>query len=227
MIPLQPISTAQGARRRLSRAPQLFVFLLLVAAVCPRVFAAPLPPITVHDNSALHPPAGARVAIVEFDDMECPTCAYYNPLLEQAAEHYHIPWVRHDFIIPYHTWSRQAAIYARWFDGRGKALGDEYRNAVFANQPNIYNPGVLTQFTQKFAQQHGVGLPFIVDPQGKFDAAVTADTELGKRTGVDATPTIFIVTNGTGGAAPYTQVLDPNQDLYRLIDQAMAQTHAR
>ncbi|MGB7267483.1 MAG: thioredoxin domain-containing protein [Terracidiphilus sp.] len=201
----------------------LFAVVVLAAATSPHALFAQLPSIKVLDNSALHPPAGARVAIVEFDDMECPTCAHYNPLLRQAAEHYKIPLIRHDFIIPFHNWSRRAAIDARWFDTRSKSLGDEFRDAVFADQDNIYNQGVLNQFALKFAQDHGIAMPFAVDPMGKFDAAVSADSDLGKRTGVDATPTIFIVTSG----GSYKQVLDPDRELYRDIDQALATTRGR
>ena len=39
----------------------------------------------VHDPAALKPPPGAHVAIVEFEDMECPDCARANPLLKDAA----------------------------------------------------------------------------------------------------------------------------------------------
>jgi protein-disulfide isomerase len=175
------------------------------------------------DASALKPPTGARVAIVEFDDLQCPACAHANPLLEQAATKYKIPWIRHDFLIPYHNWSRNAAIDARWFDTRSKALGDEYRNEVFANQNSIETPAELMQFTQKFAQSHGVALPFAVDPQGKLLAEVNADIELGKRIGISLTPSIFIVTAGTKGTSS-TQVKDPDHDLYTTIDRAIAAT---
>src|ERR1035441_9341803 len=66
----------------------------------------------VHDAAALKPPTGARVAIVEFEDMECPDCARANPLLKDAAAQYHIPWVRHDFPLPFHAWRMQAALNA-------------------------------------------------------------------------------------------------------------------
>jgi protein-disulfide isomerase len=208
-------------RRRLLVLPAV----LLAAALAP-VLHAQLTVVTVQDSSALHPPAGARVAIIEFDDLECPTCAHYNPLLKQAAASYHIPWIRHDFIIPYHNWSRAAAVRARWFDQHSKVLGDDFRDQVFAHQPDIYNQGALNQFAQKFAQDHGIGMPFSVDPQGKLDAEVTADTELGKRSGVDATPTIFIVTSGLHGPS-YKQITDPDRDLYRVIDESLAETRGR
>src|SRR5260370_369187 len=46
--------------------------------------AAPGTP--VHNARALRPPAGARVAIFEFEDLECPDCARANPLLKEASD---------------------------------------------------------------------------------------------------------------------------------------------
>ncbi len=106
---------------------------LLLARTASAQFGAP-PTTQVLDSSALRPPAGARVAIVEFADMECPDCAHANPLLKEAADKYHIPWVRYDFPLPFHNWSFDAAVYARWFDTRSKKLGDDYRDYIFANQ---------------------------------------------------------------------------------------------
>jgi protein-disulfide isomerase len=175
------------------------------------------------DSSSLHPPSGARVAIVEFADLQCPACAAANPQLQAAAAHYNIPWIRHDFLIPMHNWSRSAALNARWFDLKSKALGDEYRNQVFLNQTSIYNPGSLTQFTQKFAQSHGIALPFAIDPQGTLAAALDADNNLSKRTGIRATPGIFVVTAGSKGPT-YIEVKNAQTDLYTTIDRALADT---
>jgi thiol-disulfide isomerase/thioredoxin len=120
-------------------------------------FAPPSPGTQVHDPSALRPPAGARVAIVEFEDMECPDCARANPLLKEAAEKYNIPWVRHDFPLPFHPWSMQAAVNARWFDTKSKKLGDEYRDSVFAAQLSLgEDPNRLRAYTEKFAADHKI-----------------------------------------------------------------------
>jgi protein-disulfide isomerase len=211
---------------RTSLLPSLaLAALLLSVAGAHAQFGAPSPGTKILDTSALHPPAGARVAIVEFVDMECPICGTENPITKAAAAKYKIPWVRHDYLIPYHAWSQQAAVNARWFDTRSKALGDEYRDQVFANQSSIYNLGVLRQFTEKFARSHGITLPFAIDPQGKLTADVKADSDLGRRTGIEHTPTVFIVTANSKGA-PYIEVQHPDQDLYRIIDQALADTPA-
>ena len=178
---------------------------------------APIP------NAALKPPPGARVAIIEFDDLECPACAEANPILMEAAAKYKVPWIRHDFLIPAHPWSPAAAVYARWFDAKSKELGSAYRNAVFANQPSIETRGELLAFTQKFAQSHGLELPFMVDPQDKLYAEVQADVALGKRLGITETPTIYIVMAHAKGDT-YIQVRNPETDLFRDIDSALADT---
>ena len=169
------------------------------------------------------PPPGAHVAIFEFADLECPMCARENPVLKDAAAKYHVPWLRHDFPLQMHVWSFQAAVNARWFDEQPKHLGNEYRDAVFADQNNIETKDDLRAFTDKFAQQHGMALPFLIDPQGKLDAEVKADFALGRRLGVHQTPTVWIVTDRSGGAAPYTEVTDFNK-LYTMLDEAIAQT---
>jgi protein-disulfide isomerase len=198
----------------------LFIAALMAAA--PSLRAQSAAHTQVHDASPLKAPAGARVAIVEFDDMECPMCGTDNPLLMGAAAKYHIPWIRYDFPLPFHAWSFQAAVNARWFDTKSKKLGDDFRNAVFANQRSIETPADLRAFSEKFAQEHGVGFPFVVDPQGKLAAQVKADYALGQRVGIEHTPTIWVVTNQTTGV-PYVEVVDPSQ-LYAIIDQAIAET---
>jgi protein-disulfide isomerase len=177
--------------------------------------------------STLKPPPGARVALVEFGDLECPKCAQVNPILRDAVAKYRIPWLRHDFLIPYHNWSSQAAVNARWFDAQAKHLGNDYRDAVFANQSSIETPSDLIQFTANFAKQHGIALPFAIDPQGTLLNAVKADVALGQSLGVHQTPTVWIVTDRTGGAPPYTQVTDFDK-LFVMLDQVTAQTnHAK
>jgi protein-disulfide isomerase len=173
-------------------------------------------PLVPKDTSALHPPPGAKVAIVEFADLECPSCAMENPVIMQAVEKYHVAWVRHEYPLPQHNWSFQAAVNARWFDTRSKKLGDDYRNAAFANQASIESKDDLQKFTQKFAQQHGTALPFVMDPQGKLAADVKADGALATKMGINETPTAWVVTEHG-----YKQITD-FKNLYSMLDQALA-----
>lgn len=200
--------------------------MLLLAGAAHAQFSNPLPQRTeVHNRAPLHPPAGARVAIVEFEDMECPDCARANPVVKAAAEKYRIPWVRHDFPLPFHTWSFQAAVDARWFDTKSKRIGDAFRDAVFAAQPTIHTQGDLQAFAEKFAADHKLRFPFAVDPQGRLAALVKADSALGKSVGIQHTPTIWVVTNRTSGT-PFVEVVD-RAKLDELIEQAKRETAGR
>ena len=202
----------------------LAVLALIGSAACAHAqFSQPQQGTKVLDASPLKPPAGARVAIVEFADMECPECGRSNPTVKEAAAKYKIPWIRYDFPLAMHAWSFQAAVNARWFDQKSKALGNEYRDEIFANQPAFgNNPALVERFTQQFAKTHGLALPFAIDPQGKLASLVKADYALGQRVGVDHTPTTWIVTSGSKGA-PFIEVTDRNR-LFQIIDQALADT---
>jgi hypothetical protein len=195
----------------------------LLAVPAHAQFGAP-PTTHVNDPSALKPPAGARVAIIEFEDLECPDCANANLLLKEAAAKYNIPWIRHDFPLPMHNWSFQAAVNARFFDTKSKTLGNDYRDEVFANQISIETPDQLQQFTQRFASTHGVALPFAIDPMGRLSQQVKDDYALGQRIGIEHTPTIWIVTNAAH-APPFVEVLDRGR-LFQLIDAALAESRS-
>jgi protein-disulfide isomerase len=172
------------------------------------------------DTRALRPPQGSRVAIVVFEDLQCPDCARANPLLEEAARTYKIPLVRYDFPLPMHNWSFQAAVLARYFDTKSQKLGDEFRDALFTHQPEI-TPDNLRAFAEKFAQEHKTTLPFVVDPKGELERKVRADYRLGQATGIQHTPTIYVVSNRTTGE-PFVEVVDRTQ-LYRMIDDMLQQ----
>jgi protein-disulfide isomerase len=202
--------------------------LATVACALPAAHAqfseTPQVPQGMMDSPALKPPAGANVAIVEFADLECPACAAENPTLMTAVGKYHVPWLRHDFPLPQHNWSFQAAVNARWLDEKSKQLGNDYRNAIFAEQQSISTPDDLNQATQKFAQEHQVQMPFVVDPQGKLAGAIRADRDLGRELGVNRTPTVWVVTEHSHDPGhPFVQVTDP-QMLYAYLDQALSAT---
>lgn len=166
-------------------------------------------------SPALKPPKGAAVALVVFEDLECPDCARAAPLLEEAAKTYNIPVVRHDFPLQMHPWAMDAAILARYFDTHSKKIGNQFRDTVFQHQLEI-NKENLRAFAEKFAQGQKIELPFVVDPQGKLAALVEADRNLGNSIGLNHTPTIYVVSNKNVGK-PFVEVVDRSQ-LFQLID---------
>ena len=165
--------------------------------------------------SILKPPKGASVAIVIFEDLECPDCARAAPLVAEASRTYKIPLVRHDFPLPMHPWAYDAAILARYFDTHSKAIGNEFRDTVFRHQLEITKE-TLRPFAEKFAAAHKIDLPFVVDPEGKLAKLVDADRDLGKQLDLQHTPTLYVVSNKRSGT-PFVEVVDRSQ-LFQLID---------
>ncbi len=209
----------------MNRVTLSFANLLIAFSLCASCFgqssAPPNTGATFKDTSMLKPPTGTRVAIYEFEDLECPACARAFPITRAAAEHYKIPLLHHDFPLKMHIWSLDGAITARYLQDKvSPQVAEDFRRAVFANQNSIASKEDLQNFTRHYFQSHGKQMPFVIDPTGQFAREVHADYELGERVGLTQTPTIFVVT-----AKHWTQVTDVNQ-LYQTIDAALAETPA-
>ena len=171
------------------------------------------------DTSIFKPPVGSKVAILEFEDLECPACAHAFPIVHVAMNQYHIPLIRHDFPLKMHIWSHEAAVWARYMQDKiSPDLATEYRREVFASQYQIASKDDMVNFTRKFLTSHQQSMPFVVDPTGQFTHEVDADEALGEKVGLTETPTIIVVTN-----KGWIQVKDVSQ-LYAAIDSAEAAT---
>ena len=174
------------------------------------------------DTSMLKPPAGAKLAIIEWEDLECPYCAHAFPFVHAAINHYKIPLVRYDFHIPGHMWSHEGALYARYLEDKvSPELATQYRRQLFASQERIANRDDLNRFTKEFFAAHGKQLPFVLDPTGQLEREVNEGDALGHRLNSRMyTPTIIVVT-----PRGWIEVKDVS-DLYEAIDQAEARVGA-
>ena len=161
------------------------------------------------DGSKLSLPAGTQVAIVVFEDLQCPDCARAHPLLVEATASSKVPLVIHDFPITRHPWAFPAAILARYFTARSPSLGIEFRSFIFANQKDI-DADNLREFGERFAADHQLALAADVDPDGRFQAQVQADFDLGREIGLEYVPLIFVVGPGEGPSRA-VEVTDPTQ----------------
>jgi protein-disulfide isomerase len=176
---------------------------------------------TFKDTSMIKPPPGQKVAIYEFEDMECPACAAAHPTVVAATDHYKIPLVRKDFPWPFHVWSTDAAIWARYLQDKvSPGAAAEYRTAVFTSQPGIASKDDLMAFTRRYFQQHSLPVPFVLDPTGELRKEVFADKALGDSIGIRVTPTIFVCTDHQ-----WVQVTAPTE-LYQTIDEVESQVRA-
>ena len=183
--------------------------------------APPVRTVTQDKNSVLRPPAGQPVAIVIFEDLQCPDCARAHPLVYDIARQQKVPVVRHDFPLPKHNWSFDAAVWARYFDSKSEKLGNAFREHMYTNQPAI-TPENLLDYVRKFAQANNQQLPFLMDPNQKFESAVKADYALGQKIGIQHTPTIWVVGNTRMQATdPFIEVVDRSR-MSEMIDQMRA-----
>ncbi len=176
---------------------------------------------TFKDTSMIKPPPGQKIAIYEFEDLECPACARAHPIVMAAIEHYKLPFIRKDFPLQNHIWSTDAAIWARYLQDKvSPSTAADYRTAVFAAQMGIGSKDDMLAFTRRFFQNHGLQMPFVVDPTGEFRKEVFADRALGEKMGLGHTPTLFVCTQHE-----WVQVTDPEK-LYQTIDEVESDVRA-
>jgi hypothetical protein len=208
-------------RLRLAGLSHVFVVGLMVSLAGAAGAQTSVPPNQVShfaDTSMLKPPAGVTVAIIEWEDLECPYCAHAFPFVQAAVKRYKIPLVRYDIHIPSHVWSHEAALYARYLEDKvSPELATEYRRKVFAAQGKIANKDDLNRFTKEFFAAHGKELPLLIDPTGQLEREVSAGDVLGHRlTTKMYTPMILVVT-----PTAWIEVKDV-ADLNQAINQAEA-----
>ncbi len=189
--------------------------LLFAAGAGAQVSVPPGHADALKDTSILKPPPAAKVAIVEFDDLECPSCSKALPLVEGAARHFDVPVIHRDFTLwEHHPWALAAATTARYlFDAVSAKASGDFRRDVFAHQDAIASPDDLQNFTRQWFAAKKLKLPIPLDPKGTYGAEVKADRELAIHMGLRGTPTIFVVTR-----QGWTQVLDAT-----LLDATVSQ----
>jgi protein-disulfide isomerase len=170
--------------------------------------------------SLLKVPVGAKVAVFEFEDMECPACAYAFPIVHAATAHYKVPLVRHDYPWPFHIWSLDAAITARFIqDQYSPQLADTFRRDLFASQQRIANKDDLARYTRAWFASHNRNLPFVLDARGICRNEVLSDHALGDRLNIRSTPCVIVVTQKGWVSVPFANI----KDLDHTVEMAIAE----
>jgi protein-disulfide isomerase len=172
------------------------------------------------DASSLKLPRGAKVAIVMFEDLQCPDCARANSMVREVAAAHKVPVVVYDFPLPMHNWAFEAAVWARYFDYISSDLGNDFRKFIYANQLQISRDNLL-QWAQKFAGENKTAVPLDKDPDGKLSELVKADFALGQRIGVEHTPTIWVIGNG-GVSQPLVEEVKDRDKLGQIVQDMLS-----
>lgn len=152
--------------------------------------------ISLHDVPA-QGPANAPVTIVEYADLQCPTCARVHEFLEtQVLPRYgnKVRVVFKEFpLVGFHDWSPTAAIACQCAFELNPASYIPLRTAIFRNQ-QLINITNLRESLLSFGEQAGldrVKLAGCIDAKSSYPR-VQRDMAEGKRLDVNQTPTLFI-----------------------------------
>jgi len=165
---------------------------MLACSVSAAAFAAA-------DGTRLELPQGVDLAVVAFEDLQCPDCARAHPVLLEQTRTAGVPLIIRDFPITRHVWAFPAAVLARYFSNLSPELGVEFRSYVYEHQREI-TPANLREHGERFAAAQRLTLPGDVDPDGKLAALVQADYDLGIRIGLEYVPLMFVVARGDGAS---------------------------
>ena len=141
-------------------------------------------------------PSNAPVTIVEYADLECPTCARMNELLEnQVVPRYgnKVRIVFKEYPLPMHDWSLTAAIANQCAYEMNPASYVPFRTAIFRNQ-QLINITNLRETLLSYGEQAGVDrvkLAGCLDAKSSYPR-IQRDMAEAKRIDVNQTPTVFI-----------------------------------
>jgi len=162
--------------------------------------------------------AHAPVTIVEYADLQCPTCARLHEFLEKQVLPKYGDKVRvvfKEFPLPMHDWSLTAAIANECVYQTQREAYVPFRSLIFQNQ-GAFNVANVRDMLLALADQVGVDRVHLA---GCLDAKASLpriehDKQEGKRLDVDRTPTCFI--NGR-----IIVGVPPPEVFYEAVDDAL------
>src|SRR5579871_335267 len=149
-------------------------------------------------------PANAPVTIVEFGDLQCPSCKAEAPALRQLLPQFYADKVRvvfKDFPLEsIHPWARAASVAGRCIFHQNAQTFWKFYDWMYDTQEQI-TPDTLNAKVLEWAGKNGldnVQLGRCIETKAT-DAAVAKNIAEGRALGVHGTPRLFINGRGIGG----------------------------
>jgi protein-disulfide isomerase len=141
-------------------------------------------------NAYTRGPENAKLTIVEFSDMECPYCSQVAPVLDSISKSFpnEIRLVFKHFPLSFHQKAREVAAASIAAGKQGKFF--EFRFKVAAN----YNQLSETLY-DSIATDLGLNMEQFKKERvlnSEINSILDADMELGRKIGVEGTPTLFV-----------------------------------
>jgi len=176
--------------------------------------AGEVDPVTAEDH--INGNSEAKIALIEYSDLECPFCQLFHPTAQQAVDEYpdDVMWVyRHFPLTQIHS---KAPKEAEAVECANELGGNEgfwaLTNKIFETTPA--NNGLNLDDLPKLASEVGIDkndFKTCLD-SGKYADHVEADYQSGIRAGVSGTPGNILLNIKTGetqlipGAVPFPQL---------------------
>jgi protein-disulfide isomerase len=155
-------------------------------------------------------PANAPVTIVEFGDLQCPSCRAEAPVLRQLVPQLYAGKVRIVFkdypLESIHPWARSASIAARCVFRQNHDAFWKFYDWDYENQDDITLEN-LKMKVLAWAGGNGIdraALERCIDTKAT-DAEVAQNIAEGKAAGVTGTPSLFVNGRKTSGQIPLLQ----------------------
>lgn len=157
----------------------------------------------------------ARIALIEYSDLECPFCKSFHPTAQKVVDEYDdVMWVyRHFPLDQIHSKARKQA---EAVECAGKLAGNDgfwaLIDKIFAVTPS--NNGLDMETLPDLASEVGIdkqAFQTCLD-SGEMTAHIEADYQSGVKAGVTGTPGNILLDTETGetrlipGAVPYPQI---------------------
>lgn len=184
-----------------------------VAAQPPAQKAAKKPELTSDDRIAGN--KNAKVALIEYSDMECPFCQRFHPTMQQVMKEYgdKVKWVYRDYPLSFHA-NAQKEAEAGWCINElgGNDAFWKYTDAIF-ERTTSNGTGFALDKLGPLAKELGVDQTKFQNclDSGKYTQKVKDQMAKGTEEGVSGTPgTIILTAKGDTqlipGALPFEQI---------------------
>lgn len=160
-----------------------------------------------------NPKSPVRVLI--YEDLQCPDCSLFRKALDdKLLPRYRtsVAFEHRDFPLPKHTWAREAAVAARYFQTLGPNVAAEFRRTIQGDLDRVKSVSfrqALIEFCRGRRLDADKALAALSN--STYAQAVEADYLAGVAAGIRRTPTVVV------GGKSFVETIDV-EELQRNLD---------
>jgi protein-disulfide isomerase len=141
-----------------------------------------------------NPKSPVRVLI--YEDLQCSDCSAFRKAFDESVLPRYgasVAFEHRDFPLPKHTWAKEAAVAARYFQALDPKLAADFRRTVQGNLGKVNSEGfrsTLIEFCRD--RQLDTDKALAALNNSTYAQAVEADFQAGVAAGIRRTPTVIV-----------------------------------